>query len=65
MLLFKFLPDVKREECVERLRTVVQELLDGGGLTFMGDYRRCLKPLYMDVNPAADRWRRIDAVFEG
>ena len=65
VLLFKFLPDVKREECVEWLRTGVRELLDSGGLTFMGDYRRCLKPLYMDVNPTSDRWRRTDAVFEG
>jgi len=64
-LLFRFLPDIKREERVERLRTRVRELLDNGGLMFMSDYRCCLKPLYMDVSPTSDQRRQTDTVFEG
>ena len=63
-LLFRFLPADEREGRLERLRTRVRELLEGGGLSFMRDYRRCLKPLDMDVRPRADQRGQTNAVFE-
>ena len=63
-LLFKFLPDDKRGEHVEGLWTRVRTLLEGGELSFMGDYKCCLKPLGMDVSPTGDQRRQTDTVFE-
>jgi len=63
-LLFGVLSDDGREERIEGFRTRVRELLRSGGLSFMGDYKCCLKPLGMDVSPTGDQRRQIDTVFE-
>ena len=63
-LLLRFLPDDEREGHAEQLRTRVRELLKSGGLSFMCDYRRCLKPLDVDVSPTADQRRQTNVIFE-
>jgi hypothetical protein len=68
-LLFKLLPGNERGEYIEGLWTRVRVLLGSGGLSFMGDYGRCLEPLGVDVSglgaPAADQQGQIDTIFEG
>jgi len=67
-LLLKFIPDDKRGEHVEGLWTRVRTLLEGGELSFMGDYGLCLEPLGRDVSelgtPPADQQSQKSAVFE-
>jgi len=63
-LLFRVLPGDAREGRIEGFRTRVRELLESGRLSFMGDYKCCLKPLDMDVSPTGDQRRQTDTVFE-
>jgi hypothetical protein len=66
-LLFKFLPDDGRGEYIEGLWTRVQVLVGNGELSFMDDYRSCLKPLGVDVSqlesPAANQQDEANTVF--
>ena len=63
-LLFRFLPDDERGGRIERFQTRVRELLESGGLSFMGDYKCCLEPLGMDVSHTGDQRRQTETVFE-
>jgi hypothetical protein len=66
-LLFKFLPDGERGKYIEGLWTRVRALVGSGELSFMEDYRRCLKPLGVDVSqletPAANQQGEANTVF--
>jgi hypothetical protein len=67
-LLFKFLPGDEKGEYIEGLRTRVRTLLGSEGLSFMGDFRRCLEPLDVDASglraPPVDEQGEINTVFE-
>ena len=67
-LLLKFLPDDKRGEHIEGLWARVRKLLEGGELSFMDGYKRCLEPLGRDSSelgiPPADQEAQANAVFE-
>jgi hypothetical protein len=67
-LLFKFLPDDERGTYVEGLWTRVKALLRSGGLSFVDDYRLCLKPLGVDVSElgtlAIDQQVEMRTVFQ-
>jgi len=66
-LLLKFLPDDKRGGHVEGLWTRVRKLLEGGELSFMDGYKRCLEPLGRDASelgtPPADQKAEKNTVF--
>ena len=47
-LLFKFLPEDEKQGLMEGFRERVWALVRSGGLSFAGDYRRCVEPLAME-----------------
>ena len=66
-LLFVFVPEDEKQGLTEGLRAKVRALLQSGGLSLAGDYKRWIEPLVMDVlelNTPAEKRGPAYATFE-